>query len=216
MYITPGQGQTTPWGPNFDVNRNSLSLCPLVASLKKSLWIKVWFFTVFYVFSHVYIPGQGQTTHWGQKFYENRKAFSLCPYVASFKMISSKFDFIHIFNDFIHVYSPRVRAENFCCQQKALITSTICCKFQTNLFEFWFYTHFLCFFHMYIAPGQEQGQTTLCGQNSDVNRKVLSLCPFAASLKNISLILYIFLPVFIHVYSPIAGADNTLGSEFLF
>ena len=34
---------------------------------------------------------------------------------------------------------------------------------------------------MYIAPGQ--GQTTLCGQNPDVNRKALSLCPFVASLK---------------------------------
>ena len=36
-------------------------------------------------------------------------------------------DFIHIFNDFIHVYSPGARAENplgtnFWCQQKALIT----------------------------------------------------------------------------------------------
>ena len=31
-----------------------------------------------------------------------------------------------------------------------------------------------------------------------------------------SLILYIFLPVFIHVYSPRAGVDNLLGSEFLF
>ena len=83
-------------------------------------------------------------------------------------------------------YSPRARAENplgtnFLCQQKALFTSTICCKFQTNLFEFWFYTHFLMFFHMYIAPGQ--GQTTLCGQNPDVNRKALSFCPFVASFK---------------------------------
>ena len=70
---------------------------------------------------------------------------------------------------------------------------------------------------MYIAPGQ--GQTTLCGQKSNVNRKALSLYPFVASLKNyllISLILYIYLPVFIHVYSPGAGADNPLGSEFLF
>ena len=57
-------------------------------------------------FSHVYSPRQGQTTHWGQKLYDNRKAFSLSPYVASFKMISSKSDFIHISNDFIHVYSP--------------------------------------------------------------------------------------------------------------
>ena len=52
--------------------------------------------------------------HVGQmlNFDDNRKAFSLCPYVASFKMISSKSDFIHIFNDFIHVYSPGARAEN--------------------------------------------------------------------------------------------------------
>ena len=44
---------------------------------------------------------------------------------------------------------------------------------------------FLMFFHMYIAPGQ--GQTILCGQNPDVNRKALSLCPFVASFKKISL-----------------------------
>ena len=44
---------------------------------------------------------------------------------------------------------------------------------------------FLMFFHMYIAQGQ--GQTILCGQNSDVNRKALSLCPFDASFKKIYL-----------------------------
>ena len=34
MYIAQGQGQTIPWGQNFKVNRNSLSFCPFVASLK--------------------------------------------------------------------------------------------------------------------------------------------------------------------------------------
>ena len=123
-------------------------------------------------------PGQGQTIPWGQNFDNNRKAFSLCPYAASFKMISSKSDFIHIFYDFIHVYNPRARAENplgktFDVNRKplSLITLTICCRFQTDLFEIRFYTHFLMFFVtvMYIAPGQ--GQTTLGGQNPDVNRK---------------------------------------------
>ena len=113
MYIAPGQGQTTPWGQNFDVNRNSLSLCPFVASLKK-ISLKFDFLSFLCDFFHMNIdsPRQGQTTHWRQKIYDNRKAFSLCPYVASFKMISSKSDFIHIFNDFIHVYSSEVRAEN--------------------------------------------------------------------------------------------------------
>ena len=60
---------------------------------------------------------------------------------------------------------------------------------------------------MYIAPGQ--GQTTLCEQNSDVNRKALSLSPFVASFKKMSLksnFIHIFAS-FIHVYSPWAGAD---------
>ena len=35
--------------------------------------------------------------------------------------------------------------------------------------------------YMYTAPGQEQ--TTLWGQNFDVNRHSLSLCPFVAGLK---------------------------------
>ena len=37
MYIPTGQGLTTPWGQNFDVNRNLLSLQYYVASFKKSL-----------------------------------------------------------------------------------------------------------------------------------------------------------------------------------
>ena len=180
-----------PLGPNVDVKRKPLSLCPLLQVLKQSLWrmilntfkwlytriqpqcrdrqplgdkmfmlteipyhfhllpvlknlFEVWFFTVFlcvFFFSRVYSARQGQTTHWGQKLYDNKKACSLCPYVASFKMISSKSDFIHIFNDFIHVYSPRAKA----------------------------------------------GNPFPWGQNFDVNRKPLSLRPFVASFKQISL-----------------------------
>ena len=95
--------------------------------------------------------------------------------------------------------------------------------------------------YMYIALGQEQ--KTPWGQTFDVNRKplplrpfgasfeqislnsnfihifkrkALSLCPFVASFKRISLKsdLYNFFYVFIHVYSPGAGADNRLGSDF--
>ena len=61
---------------------------------------------------------------------------------------------------------------------------------------------------MYIAPGQ--GQTAPRGQNFDVNRNVLSLHSFAASFKTISV-----KSDFIQVYSPKAGADNSLGMKFL-
>ena len=142
MYIALGQEQTTLWGQTFDVNRKPLSLLPICCRFKK-IALKSDFIHIFFMFHHMYSPRQGQTIHWGQNFDDNRKAFFLCPYVASFKMISSKSDFIYIFNDFIHVYSPGARAENLLgtnlwCQQKALITSTICCKFQTNLFQLWF------------------------------------------------------------------------------
>ena len=65
MYIAPGQGQTTPWEQNFDVNRKPLALCPFDASLKKRNLILYTFLMIL----HMYIAlGQGQTTFWGQTF----------------------------------------------------------------------------------------------------------------------------------------------------
>ena len=47
-------------------------------------------------------PGQEQTAPRRQNFDVNRKAFSLYPFVASFKEISLKSNFIHFFQDLIH------------------------------------------------------------------------------------------------------------------
>ena len=98
--------------------------------------------------------GQGQTTSRGQNFDVNRNIFLLRSFLTNFKKISLKSDFIHIFNDFIHVYSPGAVADNplspqFWCQQNGLITLPICCKFQKHLFEVWLYTFFSCFIHVY-------------------------------------------------------------------
>ena len=222
VYSTRG-GTDNPLGTKFWCQQKFLITLLICCQFKKkSLWILI-FNSFLLFFFHMYnSPRQGQTTHWGQKFYDNRKAFSLCPHVASFKMISSKSDFIHIFNDFIHVYSPGARVEKplrvkllmstespyhfdhllqvsnkslwililytffnvfphvfspgadtdnplwtkFWCQQKGPVTLLICCKFQKNIFEVWFYTYFCLFF--------------------------------------------------ISVHSPGAAADNPLGSEFLF
>ena len=76
MYIAPGQGQKTLWGQKGDVNRNSLSLCPFIASLKKKknslksdflpFFMCVCFF-FFLFFFHMYIaPGRGRQ-HIGDK-----------------------------------------------------------------------------------------------------------------------------------------------------
>ena len=67
---------------------------------------------------------------------------------------------------------------------------------------------------MYIAPGQ--GQTTLCGHNSDVNRKALSLCPFVASFKKkISLksdFIHIF-ACFLYMYIALGQGQTTSWSQ---
>ena len=63
----PGQGLTTPWGRNFNVNRNILSLRSFVASFK-NISLKSDFMHFFVMILHMYIAaGQGQTTQ-GTKF----------------------------------------------------------------------------------------------------------------------------------------------------
>ena len=140
MYIAPGQGQTAPWGQNFDVNRNSLSFCPFIASLKKNLF-EVCFLPFFLcVFFHMYIaPGRGRQPIGDKNFMTTVRPFL----------------FAHMLQ--VSKWSPR----------------------NLILYTFWM------ILYMYIVLGQ--GQKTPYGQTFDVNRKPLSLWPFVASFKHISL-----------------------------
>ena len=90
MYIAPGQGLTTSWGRNFDVNRNILSLRSLLQVSKNLFGLILYIF--FHDFIHVYSPGAreeilmstGTSCHFG-----------LC---CKFQKISLKSDFIQIFS----------------------------------------------------------------------------------------------------------------------
>ena len=62
--------------------------------------------------------------------------------------------------------------------------------------------------YMYIAPGQ--GQKTLWGQTLDVNRKPLSLQPFVASFKQISLNSDTHFLMFFHMYIAPGQGQSTL------
>ena len=66
MYIAPGQRLITPWGRNFDVNRNILSFRSFVASLKK-ISLKSDFIHFFHDFIHVYSPKAGADSPLGTK-----------------------------------------------------------------------------------------------------------------------------------------------------
>ena len=157
MYIAPGQGQTNPWGQNFDVNRKALSFWPFVASFKR-ITLKSDFIHIFLMFSYMYIaPGQEQTTL-GDKVLmptESPVHFDHMLQVSKWSLwILILYTFFYYF---IHVYSPGPRADKslgsiFWCQQKALTTSTICCKFQNNLWILILYTFFNVFPHVY-SPG---------------------------------------------------------------
>ena len=56
--------------------------------------------------------GQRQTTPRGQSFDVDRYVLSLHSFVASFKKMSLKSDFIQFFHDLIHVYSPGTGADS--------------------------------------------------------------------------------------------------------
>ena len=85
MYVAPGQWLTTPWGRNFDVSRNILSLRSFVTSLNK-IAFKSDFIHIFFHDLYMYInPGQGKTAPWGQKFDVNRNVLLLHSFVASLK-----------------------------------------------------------------------------------------------------------------------------------
>ena len=141
MY-SPRTGTDNPLGIKFWCQQKFLITLPISCQFKKNIFLSLILYIFFYVFFHMYIaPARGRQPIGDKHFMTIERPFLLCPYVASFKMISLKSDFIHIFYDFTHVYRPGARAENplgtnFWCQQKALITSTICCNFQTSLFEF--------------------------------------------------------------------------------
>ena len=107
MYIVLGQGLTTPWGWNFSVNRNILSLRSFVANLKK-ISLKSDFIQFFSWFYTCIAPGQRQTSPRGQCFDVNRNVLSLHSFVASFKNMSLKSDFIPFLYDLRYVYSTGV------------------------------------------------------------------------------------------------------------
>ena len=108
MNIAPGRGQTVPRGQILMSTERPYHFTHLLQVSKKPLWSLI-LYNFFFMIYYTYItPRQGQTAHRGQSFDVNRNVLSFHSFVASFKTMSLKSDFIHFFHDLIHVYSPRV------------------------------------------------------------------------------------------------------------
>ena len=71
MYRAQGQGQTTPWGQTFDVNRKPLSLCPFVAGLKK-IALKSNFINIFFMYI---APARGSQSIGDQNLMTTERTF---------------------------------------------------------------------------------------------------------------------------------------------
>ena len=183
---SPGSGADNPLETKFWCQQEHLVTSVICYKFKKkNLWSLVLY--IFFIILYKYIAlGQGQTAPRGQSFDGNRNVLSLHSFVASFKNLSSKILY-NFFHDFIHLYSPKAETDSpqgtkFSCQQKGLITLLICCKFQRNLFEVWFYTIF-SWFNTCIQPWG-RGHTAPRGHSFDVNRNSLSLRSSVASFKS--------------------------------
>ena len=109
------------------------------------------------MFHHMYIaPGRGRQSI-GDKKFDNRKALSLCPYVASFKMISSISDFIHILMILYLSIAPGKEQKThwgrtFDVNWKPLSLRPFCGKFEQISFNYDFIHIFKCFSRVY-SPG---------------------------------------------------------------
>ena len=171
---SPGARADNPLGVQFWCQQEHLVTSVICCKFQK-ISLKFDFIHLFLWFIHAQyiVTGLGQTAPMGQSFDVNRNVLLLHSFVASFKKLSLKSDFIQTFLWLNTCIQPRGTADRpqgikFWWQQKGFIILPNCSKFQTNLFEVWFHTIFFHDLILYIAPGQ--GQTATRGQNFDVSR----------------------------------------------
>ena len=155
---------------------------------------------------------QGQTALTGQSFDVNRNFSTFIHLLQVSKICLWSLILYNFFYDLIHVYSPQ--GTKFWCQQKGLITWPICCKFQKNVFEVWFYTIFHEFIHVHSpGAGADSPQGTVLMSTETSNHfvhllQVSKICLWRP-------ILYIFFNDLIPVYSLVSGGSHPNGDNVL-
>ena len=136
-----------PQGKKFWCQQKPLVTSVICYKFKKNLF-EVWLYTIFsWFYTSIKPRGKG----WQPLGDEILMSTGTSCHFSHLLQVSKKslrsLILYHFFHDFIHVYSPRAGADSpqgtkFWCQQNGLITLSIYCKFQRNLFEVQFYTIF--------------------------------------------------------------------------
>ena len=148
----------------------------------------------FNAFIHVYSPRAGADNPLVTNVDANRNPISLCPFVAGLKKNCFEVWFYIHFSMFHHIYiyiyiapgrgRQSIGDKILMTTERPFLFAHILQVLKWSLRNLILYT-FLMILYMYIALGQ--GQKTPWGQIFDVNRKPLSLRPFVARFKQISL-----------------------------
>ena len=188
MYIALGQGQTTHYGQNFDVNRK-----PFVASLRRIFSASDFIYIFSWFNKCIYSCMSGADNPSGQNFNVNRNLLSLWSFATSFKKSLWSLILYSVFHDFIHVYIAPGQGlttpcgQNFDAKRHILSLRSFVSSWKKISLKSDFILFFHYFIHVYMYIALWQGQTAPRGQSFDVNRNVLSLHSFVASFKNMSL-----------------------------
>ena len=127
--------------------RTSCHYGHLLQVLKK-ISLKSDFMQFFFMILYMYIaPGRGRQLPWDKVLMSTEMSCHFIHLMQVLKKCLWSLILYNLFYGLIHVYSPGAGADSpqgtkFGCQQEGIITLPICCKFQRNLLEVWFYTFF--------------------------------------------------------------------------
>ena len=168
---------------------------------------------------YMYIaPGHGQTTHWGQMLMSTDSPYHFAHLLQVLKQS------LHVFHVFPHVYSPGQGQTNPWGQNFNVNRNFLKRPYQFDhllqvlkkipLNSDFIHKIFNVFSHVY-SP--EAGADNALGTKFWSQQKgfiTLTICCKFLKKSLSTLIIYIFLKYFIHVYSPGTRADKPLGSKF--
>ena len=125
--------QKTPWDKLLMSTEIPYHFDHLLQVSNKYLWILI-LYIFFNVFQHVYSPRAGAYNLLWTKSWCQQKSLVICRFVAGFKKILLKSDFIHNFSCFYTCIYLRGRGRQplgseFLYTHKPFVTLVICCKF---------------------------------------------------------------------------------------
>ena len=187
---SPWAWADNPSEPKFWCQQDGLITMVTCCKFKTNLF-NLWLYT--YLFNdliNVYSSRSGADNPRGQNFDVNRNLLSLRSFATSFK--KNFFEVWFYTSCFMILYIYIAPGQGLTPLGDEILMSTgTSCHFghllQVSKKSLWSLILYNFFMMLYMNIAPRQGQTAPRGQNIDVNRKALSLYPFVASFKEISL-----------------------------